>query len=155
MTANRERPIQASESKCCRRMLVISYREHKARRIYVTTGRYPRRTSGLLLSTVKHHKLSWFGDVCRHDTLPKIIPQGTVDNSHRTDFVNHGRTTAGNREASRCGHCCASRMTEVDGQSPQRMRVLDYHNNAWASRILVSQLVSQYCFHSLSYFSVF
>ena len=27
----------------------------------------------LLLSTVKHHKLSWFSHVCRHDTLPKII----------------------------------------------------------------------------------
>ena len=29
-----------------------------------------------LLSTVKHRKLSWFGHVCRHDILPKIILDG-------------------------------------------------------------------------------
>ena len=28
-------------------------------------------------------KLSWFSHVCRHDTLPKIILQGTVDSSRR------------------------------------------------------------------------
>ena len=27
----------------------------------------------VLLSTVERHKLSWFGHVCRHDTLPRII----------------------------------------------------------------------------------
>ena len=37
----------------------------------------------LLLSTVKRRKLSWFGHVCRHDTLPMIILQGTVDGSRR------------------------------------------------------------------------
>ena len=32
----------------------------------------------------KHCRLSWFGHVCRRDTLPKIIPSGTVDSSgHR------------------------------------------------------------------------
>ena len=33
----------------------------------------------LLLSTVKRRKLSWFSHVCRHDTLSKIILQGSVD----------------------------------------------------------------------------
>ena len=37
----------------------------------------------LLLSTVKCRKLSWFGHVCRHDALPKIILQGSVDDRHR------------------------------------------------------------------------
>ena len=37
----------------------------------------------LSLSTVRRRKLSWFGHVCRHDTLPKITPQGTVDGSRR------------------------------------------------------------------------
>ena len=36
----------------------------------------------LLLSVVRRRKSSWFGNVCRHDTLPKII-RGTVDGSHR------------------------------------------------------------------------
>ena len=35
------------------------------------------------LSTDKRCKLSWFGHVCRNDTLPKITLQGTVDGSRR------------------------------------------------------------------------
>ena len=30
---------------------------------------------------VNRRKLSWFSHVCRHDTLPKIILQGTLDSS--------------------------------------------------------------------------
>ena len=33
----------------------------------------------LLPSTVKRRKLSWFGHICRHDTMLKIIVEGTVD----------------------------------------------------------------------------
>ena len=33
--------------------------------------------------TSKRRKLSWFGHVCRHDTLPKIILQGSVDGKRR------------------------------------------------------------------------
>ena len=49
------------------------------KRICVAIGRYMLAwRQQLLLSTVKHRKLSWFGYVCRH-ALPKIILQGTVD----------------------------------------------------------------------------
>ena len=37
----------------------------------------------LLLSTAMRRKLSGFGHVCRHDMLPKIILQRTVDSSRR------------------------------------------------------------------------
>ena len=37
----------------------------------------------LLLETVKCRKLSWFGHVRRHDMLPKVILQGTVDGHSR------------------------------------------------------------------------
>ena len=37
----------------------------------------------LLLSTVKGRNLSWFGHVCRHDTLPNSALQGTVDGRRR------------------------------------------------------------------------
>ena len=55
----------------------------------------------LLLSTVKRLKLSWFGHVCRHDTLPKIIlaykEQGMVGLVvAEEDLINHGRTTLSN-----------------------------------------------------------
>ena len=51
----------------------------------------PARRQELLLSTVKRRK---FGHVCRHDTLPKIILQGTVDGwVAEADRLNLGITT--------------------------------------------------------------
>ena len=48
----------------------------------MATAQYPRWTSRAL--AVKRHRLSWFGHICRHDTLPKVILQGTMDGSrHR------------------------------------------------------------------------
>ena len=49
------------------------HREHKTneyvwQQVIILAGR-----RGLLLSTVKRRKLSWFSYVCRHDTLSKII----------------------------------------------------------------------------------
>ena len=41
-----------------------------------------RRQERLLL-TVRRHKLSWLDHVCHHNTLPKIILQGTMDDSRR------------------------------------------------------------------------
>ena len=42
------------------------------------------------------------------------------------DLINHGRATSKNGQASRCRHLCTSQMTEVDGQSSQRMHLLQY-----------------------------
>ena len=61
----------------------MSYREHRAneyvwQQVNILAGRQE-----LLLSTAKRRKLSWFGHVCRHDTLPKIILKGTVDRRRR------------------------------------------------------------------------
>ena len=47
-------------------------------------------------------KLSWFGHVCRHDTLPKTKLQGEVDDSRRGV-----RTIHRNRQANHCRRCCA------------------------------------------------
>ena len=79
-TADPERQIQDFENKCYRGMYGISYSEHKTneyewQHFDILAGRQE-----LLLSTVKRHKLSWFG---RHDTLPNIILQGTVDGNRR------------------------------------------------------------------------
>ena len=38
----------------------------------------------LLLPIVKRRKLSWFGHVCRHDTMSRIIIGATVDGSRRS-----------------------------------------------------------------------
>ena len=40
--------------------------------------------------------------------------------------VNHWNTTSRNGQASRCRHCCASRMTEADGRSSHRRHLSEY-----------------------------
>ena len=59
-------------------------------------------------------------------------------------LINHARTTPRNGQPCRCRHCCASRMTVVDGQSSQRRHLSEYLNDACASRVLVSQLSLKY-----------
>ena len=62
----------------------------------------------------------------------------------KKDLINHGRTTSGNGQASRCRHCCASQVTEVDGQSSQRMHLSELPNKAWTSRVLVVSQLYKY-----------
>ena len=83
LTADTERRIQSFENKCYRRMLHISYKEHR-------TNDYVRQTvtthAGVqepLLSTVKRRKLAWYGHVTRHTSLAKTILQGTEEGKRR------------------------------------------------------------------------
>ena len=71
MTADLEKRIQAFENKCYRTMLGVSHREHQTNEyIWQRTGQCPRRTSGVLALNRQVYKLSWYGHVCQHDTLP-------------------------------------------------------------------------------------
>ena len=85
LMADLERRIHALEHKCPRSMLGISYSEHKTKEYVWQQVNIQTAHQELLLSTVKRRKLSWFNHVCRHDTLPKIIRQGTVDGRCRKD----------------------------------------------------------------------
>lgn len=83
LLADSERRIMAFETKCLRKLLGISYLEHK------TNGYVHKKIKDLvglqepLLATVKRRKLGWFGHVTRHDTLSKRILQGTVEGGRR------------------------------------------------------------------------
>ena len=73
-----EKKLQSFEYKSLRRLLGISWKEHK-------TNEYVRKTvedlvgpQEPLLGTVKRRKLIWFGHVTRHNSLSKTIMQGTV-----------------------------------------------------------------------------
>ena len=83
ITADIERRIQALEMRCFRKLLGISYRDHitneevKAR-IGNAIGPYED-----LLTTVKRHKLKWYGHVTRSSGLAKTILQGTVQGGRR------------------------------------------------------------------------
>ena len=62
----------------------ISYKEHKTneyvwQQVDILAGRQK-----LLLSTVNRCKLSWFGHVCGHDTLPKIMERWMQVSSPKT-----------------------------------------------------------------------
>ena len=77
MAADIERRIQALEMRCFRKLLSISYRDHitneeiKAK-IGNAIGPYENLTS------VKRHKLKWYGHVTRSSGLAKTVLQGTV-----------------------------------------------------------------------------
>ena len=83
LMADTEKKVQAFENKSLRKLLRISWREHKTneyvrKRVEELVG--PQET---LLATVKRRKLKWFGHVTRHDGLSKTIMQGTVAGGRR------------------------------------------------------------------------
>ena len=83
LTAQLEKKISTFESKQHRKLLGISYRERK-------TNEYVREKiedlvgkQEPLLATVKRRKLAFFGHMMRHDSLSKIIIQGTVEGQRK------------------------------------------------------------------------
>ena len=83
LVAESERRLQAFEMKCFRRLLGISYKEHKtnefvSQEISSLIGQYEP-----LLTAVKRRKFFWFGHVVRSNTLDlsKTILQGFTDGS--------------------------------------------------------------------------
>ena len=83
LLADTERRIQAFEYKCLRRLLKISYRDHKTNEYVRSTVESYVGPQEPLLATVKRRKLSWFGHINRHDTLCKTILQGTIEGGRR------------------------------------------------------------------------
>ena len=75
--------LQATEMRCFRKLLGISYRDHVTNdavrdRIRQAIGPYDD-----ILTTVKKCKLKWFGHVSRSSGLAKMILQGTVQGGRR------------------------------------------------------------------------
>ena len=77
LTADILKKLQATEMRCFRKLLGISYRDHITNdavrdRIRQAIGPYD-----YILTTVKKRKLKWFGHVSRSSGLAKTILQGT------------------------------------------------------------------------------
>jgi len=83
LNAEAERRISTFENKCFRKMLQISYREHKTNEYVHKTVKEHVGNYEHLLAIVKRRKLKHFGHVIRHDNLQKTILQGTVEGSRR------------------------------------------------------------------------
>ena len=83
LTADIERRIQATEMRCFRKLLGITYRDritNEEVRIRISNAIGPYEE---LLTTVKKRKLKWYGHVSRSSGLSKTILQGTVPGGRR------------------------------------------------------------------------
>ena len=88
LTADILKKLQATEMRCFRKLLGISYRDHITNdavrdRIRQATGPYDD-----ILTTGKKRKLKWFGHVSRSSGLATTIFQGTVQGGRRTGRQN-------------------------------------------------------------------
>ena len=83
LTAELQKRMQASEMRCYRKLLIISYKGHVAneevrRKIQAAIGEYDE-----LLTLVTKRTLKWFGHVSLSSGLAKTILQGTVKGKRR------------------------------------------------------------------------
>ena len=83
MTAETTKRVETFETKCFRRMLGIFWSDRKTDdfvHAQVTSRAGPQEP---LLATIKRRKLTWFGHVTRHNSLPKTILQGTLEGGRK------------------------------------------------------------------------
>ena len=83
MTAETTRRVQTFETKCFRRLLSIPWQARKTNEYVLAQITSLAGPQEPLLATVKRRKLSWFGHVTRHNTLPKTVLQGTLEGGRR------------------------------------------------------------------------
>ena len=81
--ADTEKRIQAFEFKCLRKLLRISYMEHKTNEYVRSRVTFLAGPHEPLLATVKRRKLGWFGHTTCCNGLSKTILQGTLEGSRR------------------------------------------------------------------------
>ena len=90
ITADIERRIQALEMRCFLKLLGILHRDHitseeVTARIRNTIGPYED-----LLTSVKRHKLKWYGHVTQLSGLAKTVLQGTVQGGRQRGIQRKG-----------------------------------------------------------------
>ena len=79
LMSNEEKRISAFENKAHRRLLEINYRHMKTNQyvnetIIQLVGKFEP-----LLTTIKRRKMSYYGHICRHNSLANTIMQGKVE----------------------------------------------------------------------------
>ena len=75
--------IQTFENKCLRKLLGISWKDHRTNEFVKDQIRSMDGPQEPLLTTVKKRKLKWYGHITRHNTLSKTILQGTIEGGRR------------------------------------------------------------------------
>ena len=70
LLADSEKKIQAFETKCVRKLIWISYSEHKTNDWVRSKNNFFLGPQEPLLATVKSRKLAWFGHLSHHENPP-------------------------------------------------------------------------------------
>lgn len=83
LTADLEKRICAFESKCFRKLLRVSYMEHRTNSDVLEEVEARAGAQEPLLSTIRRRKLSWFGHFSRHNGLCRTTMEGTVEGKRR------------------------------------------------------------------------
>ena len=83
LMATTEKRLKAFENKCYRKMLRVSYTEHRTNEDVLEEVEARAGRQEPLLATAKRRKLAWFGHMVRHDSLCKTVLQGTVMGKRR------------------------------------------------------------------------
>ena len=92
--------MQAMEMRYYRKILHISYKDHVTNEEVRAKIQMAIGPNEDLLTTVKRHKLQWYGHVSRSSGLVKTILQGTVKGEEdKVDRGRGGKTTSGNGQA--------------------------------------------------------
>ena len=95
LTADILKKLQATEMRCFRKLLGISYRDHITNDAVRDRIRQAIAPCDDILTTVKKRKLKWFGHVSRSSGLAKTILQGTVQGGEEgADKRSVGKTTS-------------------------------------------------------------
>ena len=83
LLADWKKRMQALETKCMRKLLRISYLEHKTNDWVRSKISFPVGPQEPLLATVRRRELAWLGHVTRHDSLSRTVLQGTLEGGCR------------------------------------------------------------------------
>ena len=83
LTAELQRRIQATDMRCYRKILHISYKDHATNEKVSAKIQQAIGPHENLLTTVQRRKLQWHGHVSRSSGLAKTILQGTVKGGRR------------------------------------------------------------------------
>ena len=83
-TAELQRRIQATEMRCYRKILRISYKDHVANKEVCAKIQQAIGPHESLLTIVKRHKLQWHGHVSHSSGLAKTILHGTGKGGKKT-----------------------------------------------------------------------
>ena len=79
-TKNICKRINAFETKCFRKILNVSWKEHRTN---ISVAREIGVKMGSLLNTIKKQKLKYFGHITRHESLEKTILEADIGGSRR------------------------------------------------------------------------